>query len=180
MCAATLSKKLLTKLAISLNYSILTPGQPVLTLTLQHQVTGMETTRVPNFKGDLTRESRAWSLDLLFSRQTPRHKVLYTDERVWRLYLLTCMFTRNWDFLTRESRAWSLDLLFSRQTPSSPQGHQGIIHRWKSMKTLSTHTDVHEVQLSLTSWIFAGETWLVELLWSSYLLVPRSLTAWPK
>ena len=48
--AATLRKKLQTKLSISPSHSKLTPGQPVPTLTLYRQAPGRVATGVPIFK----------------------------------------------------------------------------------------------------------------------------------
>ena len=48
--AATLRYKLQTKLSISPSHSILTPGQPVPALTLQHQAPGRVVTGVPILK----------------------------------------------------------------------------------------------------------------------------------
>ena len=48
--AATLREMLHVKLAVSLSHSILTPGQPVLTLTSYHQTSGRVATTVQIFK----------------------------------------------------------------------------------------------------------------------------------
>ena len=48
--AATLRYKLQTKLSISPNHSILTPGRPVPALTLERQAPGRVATGVPIFK----------------------------------------------------------------------------------------------------------------------------------
>ena len=48
--AATLRQKLQIKLAISLSHNILTSGQPIPALTLNHQAPGRVATRMPIYK----------------------------------------------------------------------------------------------------------------------------------
>ena len=53
--AATLKQKLQIKLSFSLSHSILTPGQPVLALTLNRQAPGREASAAPMFNQDVNR-----------------------------------------------------------------------------------------------------------------------------